>query len=125
MSKTKTSGETSEQVESAPFTLILPAAINLTPIYTVDLPRNKQAMIYEVDVIDENKMSRQRYDAYVVSKKTLQTTRDTYNCGRGHQFSNIPALKHWLYDVAAQLSVKKRTRKMVDVQDLTDADDDE
>jgi antibiotic biosynthesis monooxygenase (ABM) superfamily enzyme len=126
MKKTVNNLEQTEQVESAPFVLELPKEINVEPWHTVLLPRNKQAMIYEVTYINEKTMaSAKRFDAYIVSRKTLKQNNDHYHYGRLTHFDDMAALKHYLYSVAAELSVKKRTRKVVDVQDLQETDDDE
>lgn len=123
--------EVSLQTEADAFSLRLPTIIDEQPWQEVDLPRNKKAMIYEVMTppIDRNGVALtpvKRYDAYVVSKKNLSAAEASidYQYGRSVQhFENIPALKHWLYNVAKILSIKKQTRKVVNVQDIHEVDD--
>lgn len=124
MGKTKTSNEVADETVSAPFELILPSDIAIEPWHEVELPRNKKAMVYRVTCFTKEMAVQQlRYDVYIVSRKSLRTTNELYNSGRGVQFQDLPALKHYLYDAVAQLSIRKTTRKIVNVQDLTEVDD--
>jgi hypothetical protein len=124
MGTIKTTGEVSNSIETSQFELHLPDVLNIKPWVNVPMPRNKIALIYEVNRSnnDEEK-THLEYNVYIVNAKTLRSTRDPYNMGRPMSFTDLPALKHYLYDVVGQLSVKKRSRKVVDVVDLQDDDD--
>lgn len=124
--RTKNIVEQTSQLENIQFDLKLPPEIDIKPWAVVEMPRNKQAWVYETKNYGEHSPPIQ-YSVYIVSKKSLSTMADTqqHYHFRTNVFNDIPSLKHYLLDAAKQMSVKKRTRKIVDVQDLQEADDDE
>jgi hypothetical protein len=138
MGKTRTEIEQSTTVENATFDLRLPSEINVEPWMVVELPRNKQAMIYKVMVKEQVAVpgwqgqvptmhDATRYDVYIVSKKSMSTLNpgDSYYSRSTQHFSHLPELKHYLHDIARTLSMKRRTKKLVNVEDVREADDDD
>lgn len=129
----KKTDEITNKIERVPFDLKLPDSINVAPWASIDLPRNKVVHIYEVV---KDKHTRQGYaqvevipnvkyyDVYVCSKKHGATGADQYNRSN-NSFETMPALKHYLLDLANQLNIKRSTIKKVLVTDLQSTDDDD
>lgn len=124
----------SSNVERARFELSLPTELDVKPWTTVDLPRNKQALIYKVGRLKYDRPGyadgkllgeATAYDVYIVSKKTLASSTEGYGTRASQSFDDLPSVKHYLYNVTAHLSIKRKTIKKVNVVDLHDDDDDE
>ncbi len=130
--------QVSHETEATEFKLELPEAIDTKPSWVIDLPRNKQALVYEV-LVDKwvgdrhasqgTMINATMYDLYIVSKKTgsTQNTRSEVCNYRTHnRFESMPALKHHLMDLSAHLAIKRRSSiKKVRVENLVEEDDDD
>ena len=122
----------SSNVERSIFELKLPNELDIKPWVAVELPRNKQALVYK---LVRSKYDRPGYadakllneavvyDVYIISKKSLAVSTDGYTARASQSFDDLPSVKHYLYNMVAHLSIKRKTIKKVNVVDLQDDDD--
>jgi hypothetical protein len=103
-----------DKVESIPFELELPTALQIEPRWAIQLSPNKAAHIYPYEVIQEGD-NHTSYEVVIVNTATGATNSHQYRSY--HSFRHLHNLKQYLIDTSREFNIKKRTRRTTEVDE--------
>ena len=106
------------QVEAKAFELQIPPELNEVPQWRVQVAEKRWAEIYQLEIsASPGGPAHKAYEFFVVDAKGRRDTRIYQIEGTFH---SLHRLKYRLIEISEQLNVKRRTRKLVEVEESDD-----
>jgi len=115
---------TTTKIDTTTFTLELPDMLKCEPLLRVQISKKRTALVYRYYRKDKDgDTATAYYDVHVVTP----TGATAQGCGYGYRnnaFTELYQVRQHIIDISAQLNVRRKTRKMVAVEELDEDDED-